>query len=237
MKTKYYTLSALVSVALLPVVGYAQGQQPSSMASDVFLATEKATMGLSIEGFYGSAQKDLLKEIKGLDKVDVAGINARMTYPMTNTDSVLVPELFFLAGIQGGSVEESAYYLNGDYSKYDFSLVEFHAAVGGNLRLAVCDWFSLVGRVQVGLSWESVEADNSYREGYSHGSYNKTESDIGLLYGCGLGAEFKIGQGALVLGADYIGSTAAPEFSDEGEKFKCEKQSYVTYSVGYKFFF
>lgn len=232
MKSKYYTLSTLISAALLPVVGYAQD---SSLTSDIFSAAENTTMGLTVEGYYGSAYKDLFKD-SDFGKEDVAGFNARLTYPIAMPESVITPEVFFLAGAQGASVEKSTY-AGPYYEKEDVSLVELHAAVGANLRVKVCDWFSLVGRAQVGLSWESVDMDVSYNYSGGRGHYEKTESDIGLLYGCGLGAEFKVGQGSVVLGVDYVGSTAAPEFSIYDEKLKCEKQSYLMYSVGYKFFF
>lgn len=232
MKSKYHALSALIGVGLLPVAGYAEA---SSAAADILIAAENTIMGLTVEGFYGSAYKDLFKD-SDFGKEDVAGLNVRLTYPMAEPESVITPEVFFLAGAQGGSVEKSTY-VGPYYEKSDVSLFEIHAAVGANLRVTVCDWFSLVGRAQVGLSWESVDMDASYNDSVGRGHYKKTESDVGLLYGCGLGAEFKLGHGVVLLGVDYVGSTAAPEFSIYGEKLKCEKQSYLTYSVGYKFFF
>lgn len=67
----------------------------------------------------------------------------------------------------------------------------------------------------------------------SSGNYSGSadDSDVGFLYGVGVGGQIDFSDSAaLVFGIDYVGMTAEPEVGG----IKTDEQAYMMFSVGYK---
>ena len=94
-----------------------------------------------------------------------------------------------------------------------------------------CGGFCGGGGGRIGFAYESVDMEFS---GYdSVGSYSGSadDSDVGFLYGVGVGGQIDFSDfAALVFGIDYVGMTAEPEVGG----IKTDEQAYMMFSVGYK---
>lgn len=195
--------------------------------------TESAwASSVGVEAFYACGNKKMMSD--DLDEVDIGGVSLR--YSVANTSKSLIagtrifPEFYGILSIGGGSLDQTIYYYGGRV-EWNYDVFTVQAAVGANLRCFVTDAFSVFGGVRLGVAYEDVEIEE-YATGY--GSYTESESDIGLLYGIGVGAEWNFkDRHSLTFGLDYVASTAQPEFDD----FELDKQSYVVFSVGYKYRF
>lgn len=204
------------------------------------------------EAFYGLALDDIYdgedEDDFGAEKIDVYGVNVRLSMKGTGT---LAPEFFALFGAGMGEADESYSYDEYFSGKYEYDLFEMHAMIGANLRWNITDSFSVFGGGQVGIVSQKVEIEDKWTEedywdgeSYSDSEKFKFDDDtIGLRCGLGVGAEWNITENhALRVGADYIYSTARPSYKEEewgGEtyKFKLERQSYVVFSIGYQYTF
>lgn len=110
-------------------------------------------------------------------------------------------------------------YAEGDCTEYDVTFAEI--SLGANLRWKVCDFLALsVGaRAGVGALILSGFDDSDDDEGKR-----------GFVYGGGAEAEWILNENnALVLSCDYLACTAQPD--------EVEKQSYVTFQLGWKYTF
>lgn len=196
----------------------------------------------SVEGFYGAAQEKLFKDFD-IDKLDIGGLSIRYTGRMSTTSPVF-PELFGITSVGRGTLDQTwhgygydPYFGEVSYTEeLNYELLTAQFAIGANIRFQPTEKFSLFAGVRVGLAYESIDLE--YKEnGWK--KYDKTESDVGFLYGIGIGADFNITKHhGITVSVDYVGSTAEPDFDNiDGEKIKSEEQSYVMVSVGYKYTF
>lgn len=231
MNTKLFTaaaiLGALSSTAAIGAVN--DGENSGTASSSGWVSA------ISGDLFYGFAQDELIKNSK-LDDIDIAGLSVRYTGHL-KTDSPIFPEFFGIASFGAGSDDYKEYYVGSkETNEYDCDLFSAQFAVGANIRFQPTEKFSLFAGVRVGLAYESIDLE--YKEnGWK--KYDKTESEVGFLYGIGVGADFNITKHhGITVSVDYVGSTAEPDFDYiDGEKIKTEKQSYVMVSVGYKYTF
>lgn len=72
---------------------------------------------------------------------------------------------------------------------------------------------------------------SGYDSSYGNYSGSADDSDVGFLYGVGVGGQIDFSDfAALVFGIDYVGMTAEPEVGG----IKTEEQAYMMFSIGYK---
>lgn len=232
------SLCAAAGLALLPTAGMFAYGDSDLIGSDVAFPgadspfSASYASALSVEAFYAWANDKMMSE--DLDEVNIGGVSLRYTAANTSTSlgagTRIFPEFYGILSIGGGSLEQTAHYYGGR-QEWNYDVFTVQAAVGANLRCFVADNFSVFGGVRIGLAYEDVEIE-AYQSGY--GSVTESESDVGFLYGIGVGAEWEIRKRhSLTLGLDYIASTAQPDF----DGFELDKQSYIVLSVGYKYRF
>lgn len=245
------SLCAAAGLALLPAAGmFAYGDSDLIGSDYAFSGTDSPfsasyASALSVEAFYAWANDKMTSD--DIDKVDVGGVSLR--YAVTNTSTSIgagtriFPEFYGILSFGGGSLDQTwdRYYYNSLFNSVghvrkecNYDVLTVQAAVGANLRCFVTDNFSVFGGVRLGLAYESLEVE-LYESG--SGTDKEKESDVGFLYGLGVGAEWEIRKRhSLTLGFDYVASTAQPEF-DGDIQGKPDKQSYLVLSVGYKYRF
>jgi len=186
---------------------------------------------VSVEAFYGVAMEKLWKEVD-LDEVNIGGVNVRFS-AIKETSSIVSPEIFGIFSLGGGSLDQT-WYGYGAHAEINYDLLTGYVAGGANLRIQATDKISFFVGGRLGLSVGSLDGD--YEVVYNGYSESGSESDTaaGLLYGVGIGVQSNFNEHhGVTLGLDFIGSTAEFEFDD----LKMEKQSYIVFSVGYKYTF
>lgn len=215
----------LIAAALVPAPLFAFDVESSDPLSESTFSVE-ASYGLAFDDLFDFGDDD------SNPSVDVAGITFRYTKPLRalTPDGSLVPEVFGLVGIGYGSDElvEREW----DYSwKETYSVVQAQLAVGGNLRYRITDVVSVFGGARIGVGYTSIKYE--FEENH-YEYYDKTQDDVGFLYGGGVGVDFEVTDAfGLRFAWDYIGSTARPEL----DGIKAERQSYGVFSVGLNFRF
>lgn len=237
------------------LTGTSEEGQPSSGRSSARESARRVKgddgywkFSVGAEAFYGLALDDIYdgddEDDFGAEKIDVYGVNVRLSMKGTGT---LAPEFFALFGAGMGDADES--FSDEYYSeKLEYDLFEMHAMIGANLRWNITDSFSVFGGGQVGIVSQKVEIEDKWTEYWGGESYSESEKikfdddTIGLRCGIGVGAEWNITENhALRVGADYIYSTARSSYKEEwdGEtyKTKLDRQSYVVFSLGYQYTF
>lgn len=173
-------------------------------------------LAFSIEFFYGVATEELFD---GWEEVDIAGLNLRATrtFVPVPEDPHFSVDLFGILGCGVGSYEETwrtAWY----EMKTEATVIQTQLAFGSNLRYQLTRGFSVYGGGRLGAAYTSINVESS-------GGYDETKGDFGLLWGLGVGCEFSVGERmGIVLGYDYIDTTASPEDANE--------QAYNVFSVG-----
>lgn len=207
-------LTAVLGALLLPAAGmFAQ--------DDYSFSYDEGGLGrsLSIKAFYAAA---LEAPVKGMDnswsEIDLGGLTAEYEHDFYSNSS--------------GGMEFSclgALSLGGGYKDYqslgEITLVTVEAEFGVNLRGNIGNGVSLfVGpRLGLNLLYANVELDYYYHE-------EEDESKFGVLYGADAGVDIRLGDhSGLSLGVGYRASTAEP--------LDIEAQSWVRFSVGYKYTF
>lgn len=233
MATKQKTLAAATLLAALSstiAFGDVNETTPDSSNGWVSAISAEAFYGAGLEKLY---KGDLVDEEGDLDELDIGGISVRYTVRKQTTDAVS-PEFFGIVSLGGGSLDQTWYYLDGDVER-NYDLFTMQTAVGANIRVQPSDKFSIFAGARVGFSIESLGVEWK-DNGITY--YDKTESAVGFLYGAGIGAQFNFNEhNGMTVGVDYVGSTAEPEFDVYGYTVKAEAQSYVLFSIGYKFTF
>lgn len=235
MNTK--TLSAAILLATFTSVaafGDVNGNEPAgTMPAE---SNNGWTSSISVEGFYGSAQEKLYKELD-MDELDIGGLSVRYT-SRKQTGEIISPEVFGIVSLGGGSLDQtwsSGYYRD----ELNYELFTMQAAVGANIRVQATDNFSLFAGARIGLALESLDMEATsmnYSSSYWH--YDGNEVSLGFLYGVGIGAQLDITEHhGITVGLDYVASTAEPEFDVDGATVKIEAQSYIMLSIGYKYTF
>lgn len=222
MATKQKTLAAATLLAALSsTIAFGDVNETAPASSNGWVSA------ISAEAFYGAGLEKLDKD--DLDKLNIGGISVRYTGRKQTTDAVS-PEFFGIVSLGGGSLDQTWYGYRSVEQNYD--LFTMQTAVGANIRVQTSDKFSIFAGARVGFSIESLGVEYK-RNGITY--YDKTESAVGFLYGAGIGAQFSFAKhNGTTVGVDYVGSTAEPDFGNFG---KAEAQSYVLFSIGYKFTF
>lgn len=225
MNVTQKTLAACAALILVPASG-ASAQETAPRGPWEY--------SVSASPFFGWGQEKLFSN--DLDKLDIAGVGVKASAVIKESilpGTKLFPEIFGLVNIGCGSLDQTWYYYGGSYERnYDLTTVQ--AAVGANLRLEIDDRVSVFGGIRAGLAYENLEVE-AQEEGHR---WTWEESDVGLLYGIGFGADVRINDhSGVTVALDYVGSTAQPEFDIYGEKAEAKKQSYIMLSVGYKYTF
>lgn len=204
----------------------------NAAAGDYGSAFSDYRTSVSGEVFYAAATEDAVSSL-GLDGADLGGVSARFSAEKQRTiasGAVIVPEFFGIFSLGFGS-EDWTYSGYNAYEDGDYDVLVMQFAVGANLRFYLSDSFSLFGGGRIGFAYESVDMEFS---GYdSVGSYSGSadDSDVGFLYGVGVGGQIDFSDSAaLVFGIDYVGMTAEPEVGG----IKTDEQAYMMFSVGYK---
>lgn len=204
----------------------------NAAAGDYGSAFSGYKTSVSAEAFYAAATEDAVSSF-GLDGADLGGVSLRFSAEKQRTiasGAVVVPEFFGIFSLGFGS-EDWTYSGYNAYEDGDYDVLVMQFAVGANLRFYLSDSFSLFGGGRIGFAYESVDMEFS---GYdSVGSYSGSadDSDVGFLYGVGVGGQIDFSDSAaLVFGIDYVGMTAEPEVGG----IKTDEQAYMMFSVGYK---
>lgn len=176
---------------------------------------------LGVEFAYGLANSDLIPG----KSADLRGLNLRYTVPgFINLESKQWSnETYLMAGVAEGDTEFSD-----AVGKTEISLNVFQLAIGTDLRFAVTDAFSLSAGVRLGLAYLNLE--NEYDQYGTHVEYQSSWDKVGLLYGAGVGAQYKFNEKhSANVGINYVGTTAKPGDIDA--------QIYFMFSVGYAYQF
>ena len=204
----------------------------NAAAGDYGSAFSGYKTSVGVEAFYAAATEDAVSSL-GLDGADLGGVSVRFSAEKQRSiasGAVVVPEFFGIFSLGFGS-EDWTYSGYNAYEDGDYDVLVMQFAVGANLRFYLSDSFSLFGGGRIGFAYESVDMEFS---GYdSVGSYSGSadDSDVGFLYGVGVGGQIDFSDSAaLVFGIDYVGMTAEPEVGG----IKTEEQAYMMFSVGYK---
>ncbi len=204
----------------------------NAAAGDYGSAFSGYKTSVGVEAFYAAATEDAVSSL-GLDGADLGGVSVRFSAEKQRSiasGAVVVPEFFGIFSLGFGS-EDWTYSGYNAYEDGDYDVLVMQFAVGANLRFYLSDSFSLFGGGRIGFAYESVDMEFS---GYdSVGSYSGSadDSDVGFLYGVGVGGQIDFSDSAaLVFGIDYVGMTAEPEVGG----IKTEEQAYMMFSIGYK---
>lgn len=174
------------------------------------------------EIYSASANKDALYGTSA----DLLGFNIKFVMNKALNENFSY-DFFLLGGAAYGLSEYETsrgwWYYWSEYGVY-FSEI----SVGANIRWNVSENFSVYAGARFGGSMLYVE-DANY----------DSEAGFGLAYGVGFGLQWSFNRHhALTLGYAFVGSTAESEVNTfGGEKITVEKQSYNTFSLGYKYSF
>ena len=205
----------------------------NAAAGDYGSAFSDYRTSVSGEVFYAAATEDAVSSL-GLDGADLGGVSARFSAEKQRTiasGAVIVPEFFGIFSLGLGS-EDWTYSGYRAYEDGDYDVLVMQFAVGANLRCYLTESFSLFGGARIGFAYESVDMEFSgYDSSYGNYSGSAADSDVGFLYGVGVGGQIDFSDfAALVFGIDYVGMTAEPEVGG----IKTEEQAYMMFSIGYK---
>ena len=205
----------------------------NAAAGDYGSAFSDYRTSVSGEVFYAAATEDAVSSL-GLDGADLGGVSARFSAEKQRTiasGAVIVPEFFGIFSLGLGS-EDWTYSGYRAYEDGDYDVLVMQFAVGANLRCYLTESFSLFGGARIGFAYESVDMEFSgYDSSYGNYSGSADDSDVGFLYGVGVGGQIDFSDfAALVFGIDYVGMTAEPEVGG----IKTEEQAYMMFSIGYK---
>ena len=224
------SLYAVAGMCLLPLSGFAFGES------------------LSVETFYGAAQKDLLKIYdEKLGKTDIAGVNIIFSKTLQSgivlpNSQRVVPEFFGMFSVGTGS--ESVSYTEASNSwrrtiKLDADILTVSALGGADLRWWITDNFSVTGGVKLGLNYTDLTGTLVYREtGYETDRFSVGSNDVGFVYGIGVGGAYKFNKNHSVeFGLDYMSFGTQHKFHAWTDSERVKKQSYVMVSLGYKYTF
>jgi len=162
----------------------------------------------------------------------------------------LVPEVFVLAGY--GQGEDDAVFINHAnsggrlYARDDYTSKLYHASAGVALNFEVAEGFALSVSGRLGYSKSKFKLEEAYEMDFGSGSatsanFSETESAGGLIYGVGAGAHWRFADHHQIsIGVEWSETTAQPELKNHSGRStatKLEKQSYVFFSLGYRFVF
>ena len=204
----------------------------NAAAGDYGSAFSGYKTSVSVEAFYAAATEDAVSSL-GLDGADLGGVSARFSAEKHRTiasGAVIVPEFFGIFSLGLGS-EDWTYSGRNAYEDGDYDVLVMQFAVGANLRCYLTESFSLFGGARIGFAYESVDMEFSGYDSYGNYSGSADDSDVGFLYGVGVGGQIDFSDfAALVFGIDYVGMTAEPEVGG----IKTEEQAYMMFSIGYK---
>ena len=204
----------------------------NAAAGDYGSAFSDYRTSVSGEVFYAAATEDAVSSL-GLDGADLGGVSARFSAEKHRTiasGAVIVPEFFGIFSLGLGS-EDWTYSGYRAYEDGDYDVLVMQFAVGANLRCYLTESFSLFGGARIGFAYESVDMEFSGYDSYGNYSGSADDSDVGFLYGVGVGGQVDFSDSAaLVFGIDYVGMTAEPEVGG----IKTDEQAYMMFSVGYK---
>lgn len=205
----------------------------NAAAGDYGSAFSDYRTSVSVEAFYAAATEDAVSSL-GLDGADLGGVSARFSAEKQRTiasGAVIVPEFFGIFSLGLGS-EDWTYSGDRAYEDGDYNVLVMQFAVGANLRCYLTESFSLFGGARIGFAYESVDMEFSgYDSSYGNYSGSADDSDVGFLYGVGVGGQVDFSDfAALVFGIDYVGMTAEPEIGG----IKTDEQAYMMFSIGYK---
>lgn len=204
----------------------------NAAAGDYGSAFSGYKTSVSVEAFYAAATEDAVSSL-GLDGADLGGVSLRFSAEKQRTiasGAVIVPEFFGIFSLGLGS-EDWTYSGVSVYEDGDYDVLVMQFAVGANLRFYLSDSFSLFGGARIGFAYESVDMEFSGYDSYGSYSGSADDSDVGFLYGVGVGGQIDFSDSAaLVFGIDYVGMTAEPEVGG----IKTDEQAYMMFSVGYK---
>lgn len=204
----------------------------NAAAGDYGSAFSDYRTSVSVEAFYAAATEDAVSSL-GLDGADLGGVSARFSAEKQRTiasGAVIVPEFFGIFSLGLGS-EDWTYSGDRAYEDGDYDVLVMQFAVGANLRCYLTESFSLFGGARIGFAYESVDMEFSGYDSSGNYSGSADDSDVGFLYGVGVGGQVDFSDfAALVFGIDYVGMTAEPEVGG----IKTEEQAYMMFSIGYK---
>ena len=234
MKKTQLSIVALLALAVAPAITFAQEEYSGDWK-----------YSLGADGFFGLATKDIFDGLN--EKIDIGGANFRFSARNDSLfdNSAIMPEFFAVLGFGGGSYDKTTDYYHYSYGhvsheKEEMDVYQTQISVGANIRWQANEAFALFAGARIGLGVTRAEYDYKY-DNYQfreHESGSKSDTAVGFLYGIGLGAEYAFNEHhAITLGYDFIGSTAKPEFSDDGETVKANAQRYHVFSLGYKYTF
>lgn len=225
------TLHTIIATSVLTTLSVA-------MANAAPINARYTPTAFSVEAFYGMANKDLLKKDGyKLDETDIVGLNVKYSH-LHNQALVLqgitiTPEFYGMLSFGQGS-EDSSYNVLGYYAKLDAEITTMQLSGGVNLRATLSEEWDVFVGANLGLNYANLNCE--FEDIDDKASLG--ENDIGFSYSIGVGGEYKFAPGhALVLSANYTGSTAQPKIRLGDESYKMEKQSYLLFSVGYKYSF
>lgn len=176
------------------------------------------------EIFYGDGDGEIL----GKDTW-IAGLGCRYTIRQKNTEEPLLsPEFFVLANLAYGEVTRT-YDLS--YDSTDLWVEQYHVMgiLGANLRCRLGSALSVYVGARMGLDFMFLYAADEMD------AFEESEdSDLGWIYGIGLGAELKLSDSfALTFGVDRLTTSASPKLWGEA----IGQQSFTFYSLGLKYIF
>lgn len=227
---RFASLYAVAGMCLLPLSGFAFGES------------------LGVEAFYGAAQKDLLKIYdEKLGKTDIVGVNIIFSKTLQSgivlpNSQRIIPEFFGMLSVGSGS-ERVSYTEEGNSwrrsVKLDADILTASVLGGVDFRWWITDKFSVTGGIKVGVNYTDLTGTLSDRAtGWEEDKFSVGANDIGLACGVGVGGAYKFNKNhSFVFGLDYMSFSSQPKFHAWTDSEKVKKQTYVTFSLGYKYSF
>ncbi len=178
---------------------------------------------LAFKTFYEVAQGRALLW-SSVPEVDLGGLTVEYTRNMSsNVDFVIATSL----GGGSSEYERTSSYYNGSYYStttysQELTIATYEVEVGVNLNASLGDVFSVFVGPRIGVNFLFAQYDNN--------GDKEHDTELGLLYGVDAGAVFSFNnRNALTLGIGSRASTAQP--------LDIEKQSWVRFSISYRFSF
>lgn len=169
----------------------------------------------ALKGFYALALEDNPTKIGSADRFDLGGISSDFIWALPVESDVVVPEFCLSAGVGYGESDFSFYGYGGEFTYWSANFL-----AGVNIRLSGKAASFYIGP-RFGVNYQHGKFEFLHEEG--------TDDDLGLMYGAeaGIILNFTPNSG-LTFSVSYLASEA--EVNEE----LVEKQSWATFSVGYR---
>lgn len=178
----------------------------------------ETNFSFALKGFYALALEDNPTKFGSADRFDLAGITSDFIWAFPVESDAVVPEFCLSAGVGYGESDFSLYGYGGEFTYWSANFL-----AGMNIRWSgkFCSFY--IGP-RLGVNYQHGKTEISWIE--------ESEGEFGLMYGAeaGIALDFEPNCG-LIFSVSYLASEA------EVDEYLIEKQSWVNFSVGFRWSF